>query len=72
MGSPNVSVVIEPSDANSVIYQTLAKETVNSQHRVKIGLVIDITNNGMIDILLTKVNIIFKNSPSDQGSGFSF
>ena len=73
MSSPNVSLVIEPSEGNSVIYQTLARETVNSQHRIKIGLVIEITNNNdTIDIVLTRVKIIFKNSPSDQGLVFQF
>jgi hypothetical protein len=70
--SLKVSLVIEPSSGNSVIYQRLAMETTNSVHRVKIGLIVVITNNETINIVLNKIKIIFKNSPAEQGLVFEY
>jgi len=62
MSFPNVSVIVEPSQGDSIIYQRLAKETSDSPHKIKIGFVLIMKNNEVVDLYLDKVKIIYKHS----------
>ncbi|MGA2293110.1 hypothetical protein, partial [Bradyrhizobium sp.] len=64
MSTPNVTVVIEPSDGASVVYEPVARENANGKPAGLICLMLAITNNESTKIHLNKVTVSFTGPPA--------
>jgi hypothetical protein len=64
MSTPNVTVVIEPSDGASVVYEPVARENANGKPAGLACLMLAITNNESTKIHLNKVTVSFTGPPA--------
>ncbi len=64
MSKPNVTVVIEPSAGNSIVYEPVARKDTNGKPAGLICLMLSITNNESKKIHLNKVTLSFAGPPA--------
>jgi peptide methionine sulfoxide reductase MsrB len=64
MSKPNVTVVIEPAEGTSVVYEPVARENANKKSAGLICLMLAITNNESKQIHLNKVTLSFAGPPA--------
>src|SRR5580704_11112516 len=64
MSAPNITVVIEPSDGDSIVYEPTARKDTNDTPHGVICLMLNITNNETKTIHLNQVTLSFGGPPA--------